>query len=139
MNGNMNIEKDKNLLESIPELKKMPYSVPEGYFESAMDRAKEIPGKSASRVWQKLYPLASMAAMFAIIATVGTLILNRGEFFSEPSEQMQMEDYLVHSGYDFTVSDYQGENSQLADAEISSEDIVQYLIYTGLSIEDMGE
>ena len=52
---------------------------------------------------------------------------------------MQMEDYLVHSGYDFTVSDYQGENSQLADAEISSEDIVQYLIYTGLSIEDMGE
>lgn len=139
MNGNMNIEKDKNLLESIPELKKMPYSVPEGYFESAMDRAKEIPGKIASRVWQKLYPLASMAAMFAIIATIGTLILNRWEFFSEPSEQMQMEDYLVHSGYDFTVSDYQGENSQLADAEISSEDIVQYLIYTGLSIEDMGE
>ena len=80
-----------------------------------------------------------MAAMFAIIATIGTLILNRWEFFSEPSEQMQMEDYLVHSGYDFTVSDYQSENSQLADAEISSEDIVQYLIYTGLSIEDMGE
>ena len=52
---------------------------------------------------------------------------------------MQMEDYLIYSGYDFTSLDYQAENNQLAEAEIDSEDIVQYLIYTGISVEDLEE
>ena len=139
MNGNMNIEKDKNLLESIPELKKMPYSVPEGYFESAIEQARSHSVRNEKRLWSKIYPIASMAAMFAVIAVSGTLILRHGFPGENESQQLQMEDYLIYSGYDFTSLDYQAENNQLAEAEIDSEDIVQYLIYTGISVEDLEE
>ena len=139
MDRNIDIQEKKDLLQSMPELKKMPFRVPEGYFESAMGQAKSHSLRNGNKLWSKIYPIASMAAMFAVIAVTGTLILRNGLFGTNESQQMQMEDYLVYSGYDFTSLDYQAENNQLAEADIDSEDIVQYLIYTGISVEDLEE
>ena len=139
MDRNIDIQEKKDLLQVMPELKKMPFSVPEGYFESAIEQARSHSVRNEKRLWSKIYPIASMAAMFAVIAVSGTLILRHGFPGENESQQMQMEDYLIYSGYDFTSLDYQAENNQLAEAEIDSEDRVQYLIYTGISVEDLEE
>ena len=114
-------------------LRKCPYSVPEGYFDSlkerAMKYAKPAPVFQFKRV---LYTAVSMAAMFILMVTAGTFFLKG----VTPAEDLTEEDYMVFTdGYiDLELYD-DGLSEQYADASITDEDIVEYLIYTGVSEE----
>ena len=114
-------------------LRKCPYSVPEGYFDSLKERvmkyAQPAPVFQFKRV---LYTAVSMAAMFILMVTAGTFLLEK----TTPTEDLTHEDYIVFTdGYiDLELYD-DGLSEQYADASISNEDIVEYLIYKGVSEE----
>ena len=114
-------------------LRKCPYSVPEGYFDSLKERAMKYAQPAPVLQFKRvLYTAVSMAAMFILMVTAGTFFLKG----VTPAEDMTQEDYMVFTdGYiDLELYD-DGLSEQYADASISNEDIVEYLIYTGVSEE----
>ena len=59
-------------------LRKCPYSVPEGYFDSLKERAAKYAQPTPAPVFQfkrVLYTAISMAAMFILMVTAGTFFL----------------------------------------------------------------
>lgn len=116
-------------------LKKCPYSVPEGYFESLKEKAVKYSKPAPVPVFQfkkVLMTAVSMAAMFILMVTAGTFLLEK----STPSEDLTHEDYIVFSDGYFDLEMYEDNMSeQYADASVSDEDIVEYLIYIGVSEE----
>ena len=87
-------EMENDILQTRRELKEMPYSVPEGYFESIRrDIPKMVTSAPPAQTgfWAKIAPLASMAAMFLLLVTAGTFLLRKSadESFVTP------EDYIV--------------------------------------------
>lgn len=114
-------------------LRKCPYSVPEGYFDSLKERAMKYAQPAPVFQFKRvLYTAVSMAAMFILMVTAGTFLLEK----TTPTEDLTHEDYIVFTdGYiDLELYD-DGLSEQYADAAISNEDIVEYLIYTGVSEE----
>ena len=116
-------------------LRKNPYSVPEGYFDSLKERAAKYAQPAPAPVFQfkrVLYTAISMAAMFILMVTAGTLLLKG----VTPAEDLTEEDYMVFTEGYIDLEMYDEELSeQYADASITDEDIVEYLIYTGVSEE----
>ena len=117
-------------------LKNCPYSTPEGYFESFKKKAVKYsqPAKVAPLQFKRILTTAvSMAAMFILMVTAGTMFLKS----VTPDSDLTQEDYIVFSdGYfDLEMYDTDGMTEQYADASISEEDIIEYLIYTGVSQE----
>lgn len=114
-------------------LRKCPYSVPEGYFDSLKERAMKYAQPAPVFQFKRvLYTAVSMAAMFILMVTAGTFFLKG----VTSTEDLTQEDYMVFTdGYiDLELYD-DGLSEQYADASISNEDIVEYLIYTGVSEE----
>ena len=117
-------------------IKNSPYRVPEGYFESFKEKAVKYsqPAKAAPLQFKRILTTAvSMAAMFILMVTAGTMFLKG----VTPESDLTQEDYIVFSdGYfDLEMYDTDGMTEQYADASISEEDIIEYLIYTGVSQE----
>ena len=117
-------------------LRKCPYSVPEGYFESLKERAVKYSKPAPAPVFQFkriLTTAVSMAAMFVLMVTAGTFLLEN----TTPEEDLTQEDYIVFSDGYFGLEMYDddGLSEQYADASVSDDDIVEYLIYTGVSEE----
>ena len=117
-------------------LKNRPYSTPEGYFESFKEKAVKYskPAKVTPLQFKRILTTAvSMAAMFILMVTAGTMFLKS----VTPDSDLTQEDYIVFSdGYfDLELYDTDGMAEQYADASISEEDIIEYLIYTGVSQE----
>lgn len=124
---------NRDILSEKPYLKEMPYSVPEGYFETFKANAAPYQAKSISLAG-RLVPYISMAAMFIFLLTVGTLFLQK----TTSPEMMTQEDYLVFSGDMMNTVGYEMEyGDQIADAEIANEDIINYLIYSGVTLEEI--
>ena len=114
-----------------PQLRRQAYTAPEGYFEEFRSQMK--PYRRAQHNWtEKLVPLVSMAATFILMVTAGTFFLQR----TIPSEEFTQEDFLVFSS-DVSRMDYYQEMDHIADAGIADEDIVEYLIYSGVSAEEI--
>ena len=125
------MKKENDILKDCVELKQMPYSVPEGYFESFKAEAVR-PVVRRVNFWNRFAPYAAMAAVFVFLVTAGTFLLER----STPQYQMTEEDYMMFSDNVMTTIAYEMEYGyQLAEAEISEEDIINYLIYTGVTPE----
>ena len=117
-------------------LKNNPYGVPEGYFESFKEKAVAYsePAKVTPLQFKRVLATAiSMAAMFILMVTAGTMFLKG----VTPEDDLTQEDYIVFAdGYlDLEMYDSNGMTEQYADASISKEDIIEYLIYTGVSQE----
>ena len=117
-------------------LKKCPYSVPEGYFDSFKEKAVKYskPAEVAPLQFKRILRTAlSMAAMFILMVTAGTMFLKN----VTPEEDLTQEDYIVFTdGYfDLEMYDTDSMAEQYADASLSKEDIIEYLIYTGVSQE----
>ena len=72
---------------------KMPYSVPEGYFDGLKASLNEIP---ARRTRINLMPYLALAASFLILLAAGTFILNKtaGSYASDE----EIIEYLAESG-----------------------------------------
>lgn len=122
---------NKDILNGNPQLRKQAYTAPEGYFEEFKSQIK--PYHQPQQKWtEKLVPLVSMAATFILMVTAGTFFLQR----TTPSEEFTQEDFLVFSN-DISRMEYYEEIDHIADASVADEDIIEYLIYCGVSAEEI--
>ena len=125
------MKKENDILKDCRELKEMPFAVPEGYFETFKTEAKK-PMVRKLTFMDRIAPYAAIAAMFIFLVTVGTLFLDN----TTTEYEMTEEDYILFSDNMMNSLAYEMEYmSQAADTEISEEDIINYLIYTGVSAE----
>lgn len=124
--------KDRDILAEALELKKMPYSTPEGYFDSFKANMKPSVHPHGQTFVGQLMPYAAMAAMFLFLVTGGTFILRH----ATPQEDLTQEDFIVFST-GMTNTLYYEDMNQIADAGIADEDIIEYLIYSGISAEEI--
>lgn len=113
------------------ELRKMPYGVPEGYFDALKKELQKSPavtvGERGHR--NRFAQYASIAAAAVIFMTAGALITRS----LSGHDEMTYEDYLVHSGA-MIDQEYQDEITVIEN-EVNEEDIIEYLIYTGVTAE----
>lgn len=117
---------------SSDELRKMPYIVPEGYFEQVKaEISRSTAAEEGVSLWRKAVPYISVAATFLIMVSAGTFFLEK----TTQQDGMTYEDYLVHS--DMLIEAEYEQDTQIADATIAAEDIIEYLIYTGVTAEDI--
>ncbi len=121
-------EKKKDILAERPELKTMPYSVPEGYFNSFKEGMRPC-AETHHPQWKRTVPYISAAAAAALLVGVGLHMPSSGN-----DDEFTQEDFLVFSG---TMGNTEYYMDQLADAEIADEDIIDYLIYSGVSAEEI--
>ncbi|MBP3563405.1 MAG: hypothetical protein J6J54_03165 [Bacteroidales bacterium] len=124
---------DKDILKDVAELRRMPYSVPEGYFDTFRREMKK-PQTQVVSLWSRIMPYASVAAVFIFLVSAGTFILER----TTDTRDFTQEDYILFSENFSLNTIYQvHEETQLADASLADEDIIEYLIYTGVSAEEI--
>lgn len=121
----------KDILASEPKLKNMPYNVPEGYYETFKAQINPYKEKEISLV-VRLMPYAAMAAVFVFLVTVGTFFLQR----TSPIDEFTQEDFLVFSS-GISNTEYYESMDHIADAGLADEDIIEYLIYSGISAEEL--
>lgn len=115
------------------ELRKNPYNVPEGYFEDLRGRMYRTENLIEPRsLFNRLVPYMSMAAAFIIVALSGAILLRNAD-----EDYMTYEDYIVHS--DMMVSSIYEDEGQIAEAteDVNEDDIINYLIYSGVTAEDI--
>lgn len=78
----------------------LPYSVPEGYFESLGSRLSEIPARSRGFVFKPAYAFAT--AIVAVLLLVGGICLHKTPSSTpspvQVSETDDIIDYLIDSG-----------------------------------------
>ena len=128
---------DKDILQE-PKLKKMPYSIPEGYFEKMKAEARKCtePAPVHISIWTRLAPYAGIAAMFLFILTLGKLFVGQQDADTAGTlteDISTYEDYLVFSDMpDIYLNEPETEEEGIAD-----EDIIEYLIYIGATVEDI--
>lgn len=124
---------EKDILKELPQLKKMPYEVPEGYFEAFKGKAATKNTPSAG-IFVKLTPYLATAAAFLFLVTAGTLLLET----VTPEPEFSQEDYLVFSDNIVNTIVMELEyGDQIAEAEINDEDIINYLIDNGITAEEV--
>lgn len=124
-------EMKRDILSESLELRKQVYTVPEGYFDAF--KAEMTPYKQRqTAIAGKLVPYLSLAATFLFLVTAGTFFLQR----STPSEEFTQEDFILYSS-NMSGMDYYDDMYQIADADIADEDIIEYLIYSGISAEEI--
>ena len=125
------MKQEKDILKDRVELKQMPFSVPEGYFDSFKAEAKK-PMVRKLNFREMVMPYVAVAAVFIFLVTAGTFLLEN----ATPRYQMTEEDYMMFSDNMMTTIAYEMEyGAQYAEANISDEDIINYLIYTGVPAE----
>ncbi len=128
------MQNEKDILKSAQELKKMPYSVPDGYFDRLKAQAASAALDSGERhrpFFTRLAPYAAMAAVFVFLVTAGTFLLER----TTPTAQDEMEEYFFYSSLMPVTDPYAIETVQTAQYEIADDDIIEYLIYSGVTAE----
>ena len=122
---------NKDILKENLKLKDMPFSVPEGYFDSFK---REVCKQQTPSLWKRFVPYASVAASFLLIVSAGTFILEK----TVSKDLMSQEDYIVFSDNMMNTINYEMDSDyKLAEAEINDEDIINYLIYSGISAEEI--
>ena len=125
-------EKNRDILADNPKLKEQVYSVPDGYFSGF--KAGMTPYASVEpSLARRLVPYPSMAAVFIFLVTAGTFFLQQ----TTPADEFTQEDFILYSSNISGIGLYEEEPDQLADAGIADEDIIEYLIYSGISAEEI--
>jgi hypothetical protein len=127
-------ENNKDILQN-SELKKIPYSVPEGYFDKfkAQARTYTEPKYVPVNLRSRLAPYVGIAAMFLFILVLGKIFVRPDVTTSAGADVKDIavmtddyEDYLVFSDLGVYLSD-----AGIEPDELSDEDIIEYLIYIG--------
>jgi len=140
------MDKNRNILDEL-KAQGRPYGTPEGYFESLRSRLDAIPsemkGEDAAptkvvaipSLWTKVRPYVAMAAAFLILVTAGTAILRT----TTKSITMSEDEYMQIASILPVTDPYAIDNDSYTDGEeeISGDDIVNYLIETGVSLEQL--
>ena len=127
------MKNNTDILQSSLQLKTMPYSTPEGYFDRLKSELKVAEPSALTRSWKSLVPYMAAAAMFALLIVGGSFFISR----SATMNDFTQEDYIVFSD-NMTNTLFSGYDNLFADAEdMNEDDIIEYLIYTGISLEDI--
>ena len=109
------MKEDMDILKNDNKMKDNPFTVPEGYFDAMRLRSQKMPEvleTKASKLRRTLIPVFSAAASVVLIVC-GMLLFDGRRGVSE------------------------GELYSLGTASLSREEIIEYLIYTGTSVEDI--
>ena len=107
---------DMDILKDKARLKDNPFVVPEGYFEAMRARASRVPEIQDVRkrkIRRILVPVLSAAASLALVLS-GMLLFDGRR--AAPERRLYSDNVA---------------------AVLSSDEIVEYLIYTGASVEDI--
>ncbi len=121
------MKESRDILAERPELRKMPYNLPEGYFDGFRMNMK--PGRTQSpwKTW------ISVAASVVILITGGLLFSRH----ISPADEFTHEDFLLFSDSMINTEYFEYTSEQYAEAEMTDEDIIDYLIYSGISAEEV--
>lgn len=114
---------------------KTGFQVPEGYFDKLKARLSEIPSNYVQiSLWQRIRPYVALAACFAVTFAVGTGILK----LTASPDVSEADEFYNSLGYadiiPVTLADpalYESDSQMV----VSEDDIVDYLIETGVSTE----
>ena len=115
-----------------PSLKECPFTTPEGYFDDLKKRAIRYSQPVQTPVHQSrkiIMSLTSVAAAFIIMIAAGAFFLSH----NSQDDMFTQEDFLVFSSDitdDLLFDTY-------AETDILEDDIIEYLIYSGESREDI--
>ncbi len=107
-------QEDMDILKDKANLKDNPFTVPEGYFETMREKASHVPEIQESRdrrIRRIMIPVLSAAASLALLLS-GMLLFDGRQAAPE------------HTLYSDNVA-----------TALSSDEIIEYLIYTGESVE----
>ena len=118
------MKENRDILDSA-ELRKMPFKVPEGYFEQLQQRSEEIASsdrKAAPTLLGRLAPYAALAASFLILVVGGTFVLRHSS-----SSKVEVDPAAYY------------EEMYASAGEMTEEDIVEYLIWSGASVEEFSD
>jgi len=116
---------------------KVQLSVPDGYFDSLKDRLNDIP--AAGRKFS-FTPYLSLAASFVVLFIAGSLLLNLTAGRTEIDDEQAFQETFVAEI--IPVTEQYETMMLLSDAEeeeISEDDIINYLIESGTSMEAIEE
>lgn len=104
--------------------KKLPYTVPEGYFKSlkkgvmdSLPAYPEKPKKQDISIWHRIRPYVYLAAMFAGIWCM-MQVFHHVSNVSQHSDEMTLAKFEPDS-YDLYIDDSEGEDLELEDDVIS--------------------
>lgn len=122
---------DKDILGR-PELRKNPYTVPDGYFNSVKEsiRITDRNHHSRRRHGTGLY-IPAIAASLALLLLAGIGVLSK----QEAKIEYDSIDLLVFS--DISEESYYDLQAMSEPEELSEEEIIEYLIYTGITLENI--
>jgi len=115
------MEQERDILEN-QNLRKMPFTVPEGYFAEMPERMKEsvLRQEVKAPFMKRVTPYIALAASFLILVAGGTFFLRN----TTPETPETATYYALNS----TSSD-----------EMTEEDIIAYLIWSGTSLEEYAD
>ena len=115
-----------------PSLKECPFTTPEGYFDDLKKRVVRYSQPVQTPVQQSrkiIMTMTSVAAAFIIMIAAGAFFLSR----NSQEDMFTQEDFLVFSS---DITDYLLFETY-AETDILEDDIIEYLIYSGESREDI--
>lgn len=123
----------------------MPFSVPGDYFANVQQRiitstaaGRESSSRKRTGAWQILAPYAAMAAMFAMIVFGGKAILeDRARTDESEYDSFFYTELMPVTGADNMLE--VSSTAYVAESGLSNEDIIDYLIYSGIPVESLNE
>ena len=113
------MDKEKDILEN-GRAKENPWKVPQGYFDTLAVRVQARKQARETTLMHKVTPYLAIAASFALITIAGTSVLR-----------------LTSGSRDAEVTTSGSYYSQNSSSEVSEDDIINYLIYAGISAEEI--
>lgn len=121
--------------------KRNDITTPEGYFGDLQKRLSEIPARPVRvSMVHRLAPYAAIAASFLVAVMLGNAILRHSAPASAEDDTWTYVSYLADAldpdgAAMMDLADYYGED--LEEEGLSAEDIVNYLLADGISVEHL--
>ena len=112
--------------------KKSDIRVPEGYFENLQERLLERTGPVRRPFVQRITPYLAYAAMLALAVVAGTAILRMTT--APAGEDLAYGEYM---NYLAMSMDSDGAVYSFEDQDLTRQDLVDYLIDEGISVEQL--
>lgn len=135
-----------DILDSNKHLKDIPFGIPDGYFDSleenVMSRAVSARTSGRRAEIRHIVMRVSAAAAVAAAIVLGSISVPKHIRSEKDKEQMENDSFFYTelmpvSGTADVL--YGSDNSYIADTDLSDEDIIDYLIYSGIPVELLNE
>lgn len=126
---------EKDILQTRPELKKSPFTVPEGYFEEFKTGSRRPEADSKIYpVWKKVVSFASIAAALTAFVITGYIFLQK---VTPADDFMLSDEQIADLVYNIPVTEDAEAYFYAANVETEDDEAVQYLILSGLEPEEI--